>query len=163
MKPISITVPIVPVAQPRPRATVRNGHAAVYSPQTAGKKGERLPHPVVEFKSQIRAAFAAAYQGPPVDGPLAVYCMFVFPRPASMRWKRKPMPRDWHVAKPDRDNLDKAVLDALNGLSWHDDSQVAYGIVCKCIASGNEQPKAKILISELQTPPPARGWYLAEE
>ncbi|MDY3128682.1 MAG: RusA family crossover junction endodeoxyribonuclease [Berryella intestinalis] len=29
------------------------------------------------------------------------------------------------VQRPDIDNIGKAVLDALNGLAWHDDSQIA--------------------------------------
>jgi Holliday junction resolvase RusA-like endonuclease len=31
------------------------------------------------------------------------------------------MPRLPHTSKPDRDNLDKAVMDALKGIAWIDD------------------------------------------
>jgi Holliday junction resolvase RusA-like endonuclease len=37
----------------------------------------------------------------------------------------------WHTGKPDADNILKAVCDALNGIVWHDDSQVAFARVLK--------------------------------
>ena len=66
-----------------------------------------------------------------------------------MIWKTREMPRAFHSSKPDRDNLDKAVMDALKGLAWIDDSQVCQGEIQKWIAAGDEQPHALILITEL--------------
>ncbi|MEM9588985.1 MAG: RusA family crossover junction endodeoxyribonuclease, partial [Planctomycetota bacterium] len=103
--PIRIYVPAVPVAQPRPRATIRGFHAAVYTPSK---------HPVEAFKATVRMAAADVMRGrAPLQGPLRVDAEFVFPRPRNRVWKTKPMPRERHTKKPDRDNLDKAALDAL--------------------------------------------------
>lgn len=135
---IVIHVPSVPVAQPRVRATVRGKHAAVYSPSG----------PIDSFKACVRLAASAAYGGAPMSGPLRVDVEFVFPRTKQQIWKRRPMPRLPHSKKPDRDNLDKAVLDALSGLLWVDDAQVFDGRVTKWIASGDEQPGVTITISE---------------
>lgn len=154
---IVFRVPCIPAGQPRPRATIRGKHAGVYTPETVGKGRERKPHPAVEFKAAVRAAFTAAYQGPPLQGPLLVTCFLVFPRPAAKVWKRKPMPREWHTAKPDRDNTDKTILDALTGLAWSDDAQVADGRILKVIADGQEQPHAQITIMRMAYPPPSFG------
>jgi Holliday junction resolvase RusA-like endonuclease len=59
------------------------------------------------------------------------------------------MPRTYHAKKPDRDNLDKAVMDALKGLAWIDDSQVCDGRIIKLIAAGDEQPHVEIRIISL--------------
>lgn len=141
MAEITITVPAVPVAQPRPRATSFGGHARVYQPSK---------HPVTAFKATVRMAFQSAYAGAPLTGPLRCDCLFVMPRPKSLIWKTRPMPRVPHTAKPDRDNLDKSVLDALKGLAWIDDSQVCQGNIQKWIASGDEQPHAVITITPLE-------------
>lgn len=135
---IRFTVPAVPVAQPRARATVGpSGHARVYEPKQ---------HPVVAFKATVRTAFCSAYDGPPIAGPVQCDLVFVMPRPKSMIWKTKPMPRVAHIKKPDRDNLDKAVMDALTGLAWRDDCQVCCGTIQKVVASGSEQPHVEVSI-----------------
>ena len=36
----------------------------------------------------------------------------------------------WMTKKPDADNIIKCILDALNGLAYHDDSQVV-GVICQ--------------------------------
>jgi Holliday junction resolvase RusA-like endonuclease len=57
--------------------------------------------------------------------------------------------REFHAKKPDRDNCDKSVMDALKGIAWIDDAQVAGGEIWKYIASGDEQPHVVIRIAEL--------------
>lgn len=142
---IKLHVPAVPVAQPRQRhrtVNTKGGRSFIqnYTPEK---------HPVQSFKATVRMALKRIYQGPPLTGPLCVDCVFVMPRPQSMVWKTKPMPRIPHDKKPDRDNLDKAVCDALKGLAWVDDSQAADGRIQKFIAAGDEQPHAVITITPL--------------
>ena len=48
---------------------------------------------------------------------------FFFIVPKSWPKKRKDDAK-WHTNKPDIDNLQKAVKDALNGIAYRDDSQV---------------------------------------
>lgn len=85
-----------------------------------------------------------------MDGPFYVHLKFVFPRPKSMVWKTKEMSRIWHTKKPDRDNLEKAVLDALTGIFWVDDCQVCAGRVEKWIASGDESEGVFVSILVLE-------------
>ena len=152
---INIIVPAVPVAQPRQRQRmVGEGTKAFIQNYTPTK------HPVNAFKATVRMIFAIAYSGPPLTGPLRLDVVFVLPRVAAQIWKRKPMPRIWHAKKKnDRDNLDKAVMDALSGLAYEDDGQVAAGETTKVIAAGHEQPHVEITLCQLSDgdcpqPPP---------
>ena len=150
MTPLRITVPAVPVAQPRPRASSRGGHTRVHTPTSIKQAdGSRKPHPILAFKATLKHAAALAYQGPPLECPLRVDVTFVMPRPGKLIWKTRAMPRVPHTIKPDRDNLDKAVMDALSGLLWRDDCQVCDGRIVKVIASGAEQPHVEIVVSEV--------------
>lgn len=138
---IEFIVPAIPVAQPRPRAMAFGGHARVFQPKK---------HPIADFKASVRLAASCAFTGAPLQGPLRVDVTFVFPRTKGEIWKRRPMPRIPHAKKPDRDNCDKAVLDALSGLIWADDCQVCAGEIQKWIAAGDEQPHVAVKISEVR-------------
>lgn len=135
---IRFNVPAVPVAQPRPRAFVTGGSARMAD--------VAMGHPVHDFKASVRAAFVAAYQGPPLAGPLRMSCVFLMPRPKSMIWKNRAMPRVPHICKPDLDNLLKGVLDCLNTIAFRDDAQIHDVDFTKWIASGQEQPHVEIEI-----------------
>jgi Holliday junction resolvase RusA-like endonuclease len=53
------------------------------------------------------------------SGPVSLVLVCSMPRPKYIK-------KDaiWHTKKPDIDNLAKAVMDALNGIVWKDDSQI---------------------------------------
>lgn len=125
---IEFQVPAVPVAEPRKRVgKFRNQ----YTPSK---------HKVHDFKATVKLAAAQVWEGAPTIEPVKCDVVFVLPRPKSLIWKTRDMPRIPHTKKPDRDNLDKAVLDSLSGLIWKDDCQVWSGTITKWIASGDEQP-----------------------
>lgn len=144
LRRIEFRVPAVPVAQPRPRAVLAHGGmgARVHEVTHVKNKatGERKPHPIAAFKATVRQAAEAAHRGPPLEGPLRLSLLFLMPRPKSMCWKKRPTPRAFHECKPDADNLAKSVKDALSGLVWRDDAQVAWLVARKLYASGSEQP-----------------------
>lgn len=141
---IRFHVPAVPVAQPRQRhrALTINGRTITqnYTPEK---------HPVQTFKGYVRLALISAYTGAPLEGPVAMRIVFIMPRPKSMLWKSKPMPRAAHIAKPDSDNLVKACKDALSKFAWRDDAQVCRMTVEKWIAAGHEQPGVDIEIAAM--------------
>mgnify|MGYP003656235447 CR=1 FL=1 len=139
---ITFKIPAIPVAQPRVRATSIGGHARVYEP---------TKHPIAAFKASVRLAASVAFTGAPLQGPLRVDCLFVFPRSKAMIWKTRDMPRVRHVKKPDNDNLLKSVCDALNGLLWQDDCQACEMVATKWIAAGDEQPHVLVRVTELDT------------
>jgi Holliday junction resolvase RusA-like endonuclease len=147
---IELTIPAIPVAQPRPRAVAFGGKARMHEVTSLkGADGSRRPHPIAAFKATVRMVAQERYSGPPLTGPLRVDCVFIFPRETSKIWKRKPMPRYRHTVKPDRDNCDKAVLDSLKGTVIADDSQVCVGTIEKWRAAGDEQPHVEIVIETL--------------
>jgi crossover junction endodeoxyribonuclease RusA len=129
----------LPIAQPRTRATAISGHARLYTPNNG----------IRAWKQSIQIAARQVWHGEPMTGPMRVDCRFIFPRVDSQIWKRKPMPAIWHCKKPDRDNLDKAVLDALTGIFWIDDCHVCDGRIEKHIASGDDVSGVHITITRL--------------
>lgn len=140
MTEISFFVPSAPVAQPRQRHAVIGGQVRNYTTKD---------HPVHQFKRDIQTEAYNAYEGKPLDGPIRLELTFLLPRPKSIVWKKKLMPRLWARVKPDFDNLAKAVCDALNGILWADDSQVVDASVKKMYAAGGEEPGVYVLVTEL--------------
>lgn len=122
MKPLTFEVPGDPVPQPRPRVSTRGGFARAYVP---GK------HPVHAYRQAIAAAALEAGATPTTTEPITVILDLVFARPPSHLTKkglRKVAPL---LPRFDVDNCAKAALDALNGVAWADDSQVARLVVEK--------------------------------
>lgn len=142
---IQFTIPAVPVAEPRKRArVVRTGGKSFVSHYTP------TTHPVNAFKSSAsKAAIEAIGSLGPLTGPLKIEIVFVLPRTAGQIWKTKPMQRIWHSKKPDFDNLEKSVCDALKGIVWLDDSQVCCTSVRKVIAAGDESPHVEFTCEQL--------------
>jgi Holliday junction resolvase RusA-like endonuclease len=72
-------------------------------------------------------AFAAMAGRPPLDGPLRAYVEFYLPRPKAHSTKKGLRPnRPMHSAsKPDGDKLARCALDALTGVVFRDDAQLA--------------------------------------
>ena len=139
---IRFTVQAVPVAQPRQRhAIAKGGFITNYTPAA---------HPVNQFKAAVCFAAKQVYNGPVLDCAISVDIVAVFPRPKSMVKKNKPMYREWKTSKPDRDNIEKSVFDALNRVLWRDDSLICAGSTLKYIASGDEQPHVSISVATLE-------------
>lgn len=143
---ISFRVNAVPIAQPRQRhrvATINGRTMALnYTPKTA---------PVNAFKASVQLAAQQVYDDMPMTCPVRLRLVFVMPRPCSMIWKTKPMPRVHHTGRPDCDNICKAVKDALSKLVWRDDSQVCMVQLEKWTAAGDEQPHVEIEIEALES------------
>jgi Holliday junction resolvase RusA-like endonuclease len=115
---IKFTVYGDPSAQKRHRSTSRNGKLRQYDP-SSDKKGDFL---LMCLKNKPNE--------PIKDKPIRLVIEFVFKRPKSHygtgknSLKLKDSAPDKHINKPDIDNLLKFVMDALNGIYWHDDSQI---------------------------------------
>lgn len=128
----SITIEVVgnPKGQPRPRATIRGKHAAMYDDRK---------HAVYSWRQMIALAAQPIRPEQPIDGPIRVDYTLYFPRPKShfnSKGVVKPKAPQWYTSKPDRDNADKAILDTLTQLGfWRDDAQVCAGEIEKVYAT----------------------------
>lgn len=130
-----------PKGQPRPRAFSRGGMTRVYDPGTA--EG---------WKSQIAVAALPHKPSARIEGPIHVTLRFFFQRPKGHAGKKglKPNAPTYHTAKPDADNLAKAVLDCITQLGfWRDDSQVSALDVLKKYS--DSAPYCEITIYEITT------------
>lgn len=145
---IQLRIPGVPVAQPRVKATSRGKHASVYSPTTVKTSTGTKEHPIVLWKAMLRITASREYHGQQLTKAVRVDCCFVFPRPASLMRKKDPLCRIPHTVKPDRDNLDKGVLDALSGILWKDDKLACCGFIEKWYAAAGESPHVMVTVRE---------------
>lgn len=132
-----------PKAQPRPRATGR--HRGVYNPTTAN-----------EWKTQVKAEAQNHKPMVPFLVPVRVGLTFFFARPNGHFSHSKgvvtlrPDAPFFHAIKPDCDNLEKAVLDALTDLGgfWPDDASVAWISTRKLYAGQGEATGCQIQIKD---------------
>lgn len=139
VKSIRFCVHGAPVGKARPRVT-KSGHA--YTPQKT-KDYEAIVRAC--YQSQVgRGRF-------PAGVPLTVKITAEFPIPKSTGKKRAAaLLGRWHTKKPDADNVAKAILDALNGVAYPDDSAVARLVVEKTYS---DQPCVLVaIVGEIPEP-----------
>lgn len=134
---IEFTVPGRPVPMARPRVTMH---------------GTYTPKRCRDYKAAVSlAAKAAMISKKPLEGAVACMIELYFDVPKSYT-KGKKLAARHNVIKPvgkntgDTDNHAKAVLDALKGICWSDDSQVTRLIVIKRYTDTGD--KAKVWICE---------------
>lgn len=134
---IEIRVDGKPKGQPRPRAFSRGGHAAVYDPGTA--EG---------WKALIAQAARVVLPETPHEGPVSVVITYNMPRPKRLMRKKDVDRCLPHLSRPDIDNLNKAVIDALTQIGmWRDDCQVCAITACKQYHAKSGKPGAEIRIN----------------
>ena len=111
---MEIVIPGKPIAKKRPRFVRRGNFVGAYNAQET-EEGRWI----LEAKSQVPHKFE--------EGPILLTCVFTMPIPKGMKKRDVTLAEAgqmYHTKKPDLDNLVKFVKDCLNGLAWHDDSQV---------------------------------------
>lgn len=118
MNDIIFTVPGVPQGKGRPRVT---------------RNGTFTPKKTRDYEKKVRDCYIAqGGQMFPDDTPLFASITAIFPIPSSLSKKRRALFNGKrHCKKPDADNVAKAILDALNGVAYRDDSAVSSLIVGK--------------------------------
>lgn len=120
---VSFTVPGTPVPQGSKAAFVVKGRAVIADDNRAQLK---------PYRATVAAhAFAAMYDREQLAGPLLLALEFVMPRPKSHfrtgRYAgqlREAAPR-YVGTRPDIDKLARSIADALSGVVFRDDAQVA--------------------------------------
>ena len=110
-KPIRVELPLAP----RPWARARTGRGVFFKDPDSRK-----------YQKDLVAALRASGQFPawPTTSPLKLSLCFKLAPP-------KKKTREYPTGRPDLDNYIKAVMDALNGWVWKDDSQIVHVEACK--------------------------------
>lgn len=125
---LSETLEVTPVAKPRPKF------------RQVKKKEQKFattmvyyPNDYLEWEQELSKMLLPSVARKH-SGPVKLEATFAFPVPPSCSKKEREdrLAQGWHTQKPDRDNLAKALMDALNHVGiWDDDSQVCTGNVEK--------------------------------
>jgi Holliday junction resolvase RusA-like endonuclease len=129
-----------PRGKGRPRATVRKvGQktvATVYTDDATRK-----------YEASVRAVAQKAMAGrDPLEGPLSLSLRFRMPIPKSATKRAKAGMASGeiaHCSRPDLDNCQKALMDAMNGVVFCDDGQVVRAFTTKLYA---EQPGVDVRV-----------------
>lgn len=132
---VSFVVLGTPVGKGRPRFARRGNFIATYTPEKT-----------VKFEELVK--FSYVYSGQKsfgADIPLSVNIKAYFPFPKSAPKKFVALGEPPFTHKPDCDNIAKSVLDALNGVAFHDESQVSKLVIHKFYS---QEPRTEITISE---------------
>jgi Holliday junction resolvase RusA-like endonuclease len=131
---VEISVPGKPYGKGRPREA--GGH--FYTPKETAAA-----------EAQVRVAGAVAMAGrAPMLGPVRLVLEAVFEMPVSWPPRVREMRQLPHVSKPDLDNIEKLVLDGLNGVAFADDSQICEVAKRKRYGDGE---RVDIILEELAT------------
>lgn len=139
---MKIIIPGQPMGKGRPRASIRRGRIAMHTP-------EKTANWTTRAAMVARQAIGACQHA----GPVRVDVVAVFERPQRMLAKKWPNRREFHTSKPDRDNVDKIILDALTKAGvLADDAIVCDGRVQKFYADRIESAHVEITITTLGNP-----------
>lgn len=115
---MKITLPGIPMAKARARTVRRGTFVHTYDPQESAKQTIKN-----EIEAQISAYLCHTTTLPCFGKDIALavaFCFFMpYPKDAN-QWIEA-----YHIKKPDLDNLEKLYLDCMNGIAYHDDSQIA--------------------------------------
>ena len=101
-----------PVPQSRPKFYRRGSHVGVYTPKTS-----------TNYRTSVAAEYLKLGKTK-LTGPISLALDFYMHRPKrldSSKHSEGPVPS---IARPDWDNLGKAISDALNDIAYLDDSQI---------------------------------------
>jgi Holliday junction resolvase RusA-like endonuclease len=107
---------------------------------------------VSEWRQAIKDMVAWQWEGPPIDGAVALSLVFISTRPKSAH------KRVFHTVTPDVDKLTRAVGDALKGVAYTDDSRVISSAPTKLYG---DEPGVHILLWEIESPDDLFVFYLA--
>lgn len=132
---IKLIIPGEPCAKQRPRTT-KQGHT--YTPQKT-----------VNYETLVRELYILQNFRQQLEGELVmtVRAYFTIPKSASKK-KAADMVggRIRPTKRPDWDNVGKIISDALNGLAYHDDSQIVTATVEKWYSA---EPRVEVEIQEI--------------
>lgn len=128
-----------PFGKQRPKATIRGKHAGVYTPKET-----------TSYENLVVAMFRQAYpKAKPIEGEVRATIVAFYPIPSSASKKKKELMKEHKIrpmVKPDGDNIEKIIYDALNGIAYTDDSHITAMSFAKYYS---ETPRVEVKIEEV--------------
>lgn len=121
-----------PVAKGRPRFARRGNWVQSYTPEKT-----------VNYENLVKLSYSQ-YSGIKFIGAIRAEIQAYFPIPKSVSKKKRlemMCNAEKYIKKPDNDNIAKAILDALNGIAYDDDSQITELLVTKAYS---DKPRAEV-------------------
>ena len=129
-----------PIGQGRPKFSTINGHAKAYDPEKSRN-----------YKAYVRMLATQAMKENDfemITGSCAIkiWAYFDIPKSKSKKFKEAALEaKERPTKKPDADNIVKAILDALNGLVYKDDSCI---VELSCIKYYSDVPRVEVYVDE---------------
>jgi Holliday junction resolvase RusA-like endonuclease len=146
---LEVTVPGVPVPQPRHRVRVMNMKG-----RQMGSAYIPAKHAIHRWKKVIQKAVSVEYSGPILAGELSATLSFALPRPKShygtgrncLKIKDSAPRAPTKRGSGDVDNYAKAVLDALEGVIFRDDCQFTMLVIYKVYSGHGRETGVRIML-----------------
>ena len=138
---IRFIVPGEPVGKARPRVFTNK----------AGKTQAVTPQKTLNYENLVRWVLTNTEGFKPLTGEIEANITAYFKRPKSMTKKDRRLADEGKLnptKKPDADNICKSILDAANGIAYHDDSYVTVVTVAKKYAEEGEEPRVEVTLTE---------------
>lgn len=136
MSTVTFTIVGKPCGKGRPKFARRGEYVTTYTPEKT-----------VNYENLVKLAWMER-GGEKLHGAIAATIVAHFPIPKSVsKKKRGELQGTWYTGKPDGDNIAKIILDALNGIAYDDDSQVASQSVMKFYTA--DQARTSVMLTEL--------------
>ena len=141
-EPIAFTIPGRVGGKGRPRVSMRGRYPVVHSdPKT------------VNAEAMVRDFANRAMNGrPTLDGPVDLQIIILQEPPQSWSRRRREQTK-WITGRPDLDNVAKLIGDALNGIVWRDDAQVASLRIQRCYVMSVGE-RVRVVIHDLSNDVP---------
>lgn len=140
MMEVYFRIPGPPKGKQRPRMHRINGRNVVYTPRET-----------VEYENLVKASYLASSRTKfDKDEPLAISIIAFFPVPQNTGKTMKKSMLDCKILptkKPDTDNVIKIILDALNGVAYHDDAQICKLYFAKIYA---KNPRVQVFLRNIK-------------
>lgn len=156
MRKIDVIIGGEPVPQPRAKTQIRYGgggkaYAHIYTPDR--KVGPKTKGGTVrEWRDVITTVLSRHRPPTPWDGPVSLELIFYFSRTQKLLGPSAHPGVLHHAVKPDIDNVEKAVMDAMTDCEiWTDDGRISDKITRKRYVAKGYGPGLRI-IAELLDP-----------
>lgn len=109
------------IGKGRPRFTNKGGFVSTYTPKSTQ-----------QYEETIKEAYTEGNHKNFKDMPIKMWITAMYKPPKSLsKKKQQELLGTYMTKKPDSDNIAKIVCDALNGVAYNDDKQIALLIIMK--------------------------------